>query len=78
MSKGTVHLFGRKKAETGSYDPDIQKPVIKCSICNGEQVAGFVDLRSGIFSDVSLLRSNEDLRKFKELYGITQEIEKIY
>ncbi len=71
-------MCGRKKSKIGSYDPDIQKPVIKCSICNGEQVAGFVDLRTGIFSDVSLIRSDEDLCEFKEQYGITQEIEKIY
>ena len=71
-------MFGREKIKTKSYDPAIQKPVIKCSICNGEQVAGFVDVHTGTFSDVSLIRCDEDLRKFKEQYGITQEIGKIY
>lgn len=80
MSKGTVHfdMFGRKKNKTVSYDPAIQKPVIKCSICNGEQVAGFVDVNTGIFTDVVLIRNDDDLRGFKEKYGITQEIGKIY
>ena len=71
-------MFGRKKTETVSYDPAIQKPVIKCSICNGEQVAGFVDVGTGIFTDVVLIRGDDDLRGFKEKYGITQEIGKIY
>lgn len=31
----------KKKTEKKSYDPDRQKPVIHCSICNGEEVAGF-------------------------------------
>ena len=32
---------GRSFAQT--YDKDKVKPAIRCSICNGEQVAGFVD-----------------------------------
>ena len=31
-------MFGKKKAS--SYDPAAQKPVLRCSICTGEQVAG--------------------------------------
>ena len=30
-----------KKSEKKTYDRSNQKPVIKASICNGEQVAGF-------------------------------------
>ena len=42
-------LFFRKKksavpAGSGSYDRDRQEPVLLCSICTGEQVAGFLDL----------------------------------
>lgn len=65
-----------KHAET--YDPASQQPVIKCSICTGEQVAGFRDLKTGIFTDVMLLRTDDDLRVFRETYGITGEIGKIY
>ena len=52
--------------------------MIKCSICTGEQVAGFKDPNTGIFTDIMLLRGEGDLRAFKEHYGITGEIEKIY
>ncbi|MBO4890785.1 MAG: aspartate dehydrogenase [Lachnospiraceae bacterium] len=56
----------------------MHKPVIKCSICNGEQVAGFKDLNTGIFTEVCLIRNDADLRTFMETYGITEAPEKIY
>jgi len=71
-------MLWKKKQTTQSYDPKALKPVIKCSICNGEQVAGFVNLKTGAFSDVSLIRNDADLSEFKERYGITAELEKIY
>ena len=41
-------LFRRKaQASSVTYDPGTQKPVIKCSICNGEQVAGFKNKSAG-------------------------------
>ncbi|MCR5297400.1 MAG: aspartate dehydrogenase [Clostridiales bacterium] len=53
-------------------------PVIRCSICTGEQVAGFRHLDTGRFEEVALLKNDEDLRAFRERYGITGEIRKIY
>ncbi|MBR5420887.1 MAG: aspartate dehydrogenase [Lachnospiraceae bacterium] len=70
--------FGKKKKEIKSYDREKQKPMIRCSICNGEQVAGFKDLGSGDFSEVMLIRDPGDLRSFMESYGIEEEIEKFY
>ncbi len=60
-------LFKKKKL---TYDKDNKKPVIKCSICNGEQVAGFKDIRTGEFEEVMLIRNEKDLSQFKEIYGI--------
>ena len=68
----------KKKTEKKSYDPDRQKPVIHCSICNGEQVAGFRDLKTGRFDEVMLIRSDSDLQKFRDEYGISGDIEKEY
>ena len=34
-------IFFSKKSEKKTYDRSNQKPVIKASICNGEQVAGY-------------------------------------
>jgi hypothetical protein len=53
-------------------------PVIRCSICTGEQVAGFRDPETGRFEEVMLIRGTEDLVTFKMKYGITGEIEKFY
>ena len=53
------------------------EPVIRCSICTGEQVAGF-RRADGRFEEVMLLRSPADLEAFRAQYGIRGEIEKIY
>ena len=59
-------LFSKKKI-VHSYDKDSKRPVIKASICTGEQVAGFKDIRS-----------EADLDNFKKMYGINEKIEKEY
>lgn len=68
----------KKKTKLQSYDDKIQKPVIKASICNGEQVAGFKEIHTGKFEEVMLIRNSEDLEKFKTMYDIQREIEKEY
>jgi len=70
----------RKKKEQASYDSQSKRPVIKCSICTGEQVAGFQNIHNGTFEDVMLIRGKEDMKAFWEKYGIPQdaEINKIY
>lgn len=70
--------FFRKKVTKEIYDMERQKPVLKCSICTGEQVAGFLDIHTGVFEDVMLVRSAEDLQEFRDLYGIKEELSKIY
>ena len=37
----------KKKIVTKTYDKENKKAVIKASICNGEQVAGFKDIHTG-------------------------------
>ena len=55
-----------------------EKPLIKASICNGEQVAGFKNLHTGEFREVMLIRGFEDLETFKKQYGIQDQITKEY
>ena len=71
-------MFGKKKQSALTYDPATEKPVIKASICNGEQTAGFVNLASNHFREDMLIRGAEDLYLFKKKYGIEGDIEKIY
>jgi len=53
------------------FDSDKQLAVIKCSICTGEQVAGFKSKDDGHFTEVMLIRDASDIEKFKNIYGIT-------
>ena len=68
----------KKKMVVRSYDKENKKPVVKASICTGEQVAGFQDIHTGKIEEVMLVKHPEDVEKFKELYGIEEEIEKVY
>ena len=70
-------LFCRKEDKPARGTPG-GKPAIRCSICTGEQVAGFRNPETGRFEEVMLLRSPEDLEVFRQQYGITGGIEKIY
>ena len=65
-------------AQEKQYDSNHEKPVIRCSICTGEQVAGFLNLDTGKFEEVMLIQSSQDLENFQREYGITETIEKIY
>ena len=67
-----MSLFGKKKAEPKfKYDPNRYKAVVKCSICNDEQVAGFKDTQSGHFFEIMLIRSGQDLDSFMEMYELS-------
>ena len=71
-------LFFGKKKSAPAVQPHEGTPAIRCSICTGEQVAGFRNRETGRFEEVMRLKTPEDLASFKERYGITGEIEKIY
>ncbi len=68
----------QKAAPQGTYDRERLTPVIRCSICTGEQVAGFREKETGRFEEVTLIRSEQDLQAFRQKYGIEEEIRKIY
>lgn len=68
-----MSLFSRKEKKLNSvidYNPDTMRAVLKCSICNGEQVAGFKDNKTGKLTEVMLIKNDKDLDTFKKLYGI--------
>lgn len=68
----------KKKTVTKTYDKENKKPIIKASICNGEQIAGFKDIHTGKIDEVMLIKNQADLYAFKKMYGIDDEIEKEY
>ena len=71
-------MLHRKKKSTSAYDPAIHIPVIRCSICTGEQVAGFQETATGKFTDICLIRNEADMKEFRERYRISSEIKKRY
>ncbi len=73
-------LFHKKAshAETAVEVPN-GTPVIRASICTGEQVAGFRDEATGHFTEVMLLRNRADLQEFLRLYGLEEsQVKKVY
>lgn len=62
-------LFVRQTA-SGTYDRTQYRPVIRGSICTGEQTAGFQDLTTGRFREVMLIRTDADMAEFCQSYGI--------
>lgn len=68
----------KKKTIVRTYDKENTKPVIKASICNGEQVAGFKDIHTGRIEEIMLIKKPADLEDFKKMYGINGDIEKEY
>lgn len=64
-------MFGRKAVRKETFNRDEQRPVIRGSICTGEKVAGFKDLRTGKFTEIMLIRNEEDRKLFLDRYGIS-------
>ena len=68
-------MFGKKNKKTDVeivFNPEKQYAVIRSSICTGEKVAGFKSKTGGGFTEVMLIRNNEDLYKFKKMYGLDE------
>ncbi len=63
-------MFEKKQKET--YNKEEKKPVIRISICTGEQVAGFKDLKTGKFQDIMLITNKKDEKEFRKRYGIQE------
>lgn len=68
-------MFGKKKSIPQiPYNPEGQIPILKCSICTGEQVAGFKDKVTGKFTEVMLIRTSKDLETFMKTYSLTEVV----
>ena len=71
-----VWFFTKKKYEKKdddlkyAYDPEKEKPIIRASICNGEQVAGFKNKETGEFHEVMMIKDQGELNEFMKTYGL--------
>ena len=56
-------MFGKRKQPPAiPFDRGGRVPVIRSSICTGEQTAGFKDPVSGRFQEYMLIRNDGDLQ----------------
>lgn len=70
-------MFKKKKLSKIAFDKETQRPILRCSICTGEQVAGFKEIRTGKFQEVMVIRNDQDLDDFRKMYGI-EDVPKEY
>ena len=73
-------MFGRKKKEVIKqleYDHETEKPVIHASICNGEKVAGFKNIRTGKFREQFFVRNDAEIEMFARMCGV-EKVDKEY
>ena len=63
----------RKKIVKDTYDKENQKPIIRSSICTGEKVAGFKDIHTGKFTEVMLIKNDNDMKVFLAKYDISAD-----
>ena len=74
-----MSLFKKKEPPRIPYDPAIQEPAVRSSICTGEMVVGFMDRETGKFSEYELARSQSDIDAFCRRVGIEpKDIKRIY
>ena len=73
-----MSIFGKRRPEYPKA-PDGADIVLRCSICNGEQVICARDKASGKLQELMLVRSSDDLEGFCSANRIDpMTIEKIY
>lgn len=64
-------MFAKKKTVSiQQFDKEKYRAVLRCSICTGEQVAGFKNIHTGEFHDIMLIKDADDLVAFQELYDV--------
>ncbi len=73
-------LFHRTKPPAAPlFSLEEYEPVIRSSICTGEQVACMRNRATGQLREVMLLRTESDLAEFCRLYGLrADEIKTVY
>lgn len=68
----------RRKKTMVSFDPQTQEPVIRCSICTGEQTLCFREKATGRVEEIMLVRDQRELAEFCRRNGVPEPVEKTY
>ena len=68
-----------KKTPPIQYDPALQQPAVRRSICNGEMTVGFIDRKTGKFTDLMMVDGEKGLADFCRSIGVhPEDIQTIY
>lgn len=67
---GKVPYYQKHLKSDIPFDPLTQKAVIKCSIDGKEMMAGFRNKKDGSFTEVMVIRSEEDKKSFASIYSL--------
>ena len=59
-----MKLFEKKKKEYPKFPEGDFEPVLRCSICNGEQILCARDRASGELHELMLVRSPDEIEEF--------------
>ena len=72
-----MRLFQKKapSSQAVNFPPDQYEPVIRSSICTGEQSACMRNRETGKLYEITVIRSRKDLEDFGKEYGV--DIEKM-
>lgn len=74
-----MKLFGTKKKDYPKIPEGDFEPVLRCSICTGEQTLCARDRKTGELHELMFIRSADELQGFCDANGISPEaIKKIY
>ena len=74
-----MSLFRKKELPKIPYDPAMQEPALRSSICTGEMVVGFIDRETGKFREYELARSQNEVDMFCKRVGIEpKDIKRIF
>lgn len=72
-------LFKKNTSKNPVFPPEKYEPILRCSICTGEQVACMRNRATGQLREVMLIRSPSDLEDFCRSYRVSAEtIRKVY
>lgn len=72
LKEGAVMFWKRRKPASIAFDKTGKIPVIRSSICTGEQVAGFKNIASGKFEELMLICGEKDLSEFLSQYQVEE------
>lgn len=74
-----MSLFKKKSKDMPKFSTEESEPVLRCSICTGEQVLCARDRASGKIRELMLIRSYSELEEFCDHYGLDPSaVRKIY